>query len=88
MGCSSVEEYKNKKQTKKTKKKQKVTVPVYVASTWRLDRSSPNVKSIDIKLCLWRRVEASCFSTTMADAINTAKPCRAACDVAVMLAPL
>jgi len=36
MGCSSVEEYKNKK-------KQKVTVPVYVAHTWRLDRSSdPN----------------------------------------------
>jgi len=25
-------------------------------------------------------VEASCFSTTTADAINTAKPCRAACD--------
>jgi len=31
MGCSSVEEYK------------KVKVPVYVAPTWRLDRSSdPN----------------------------------------------
>jgi len=25
-------------------------------------------------------VEVSCFSTTTADAINTAKPCRAACD--------
>jgi len=25
-------------------------------------------------------VEVSCFSTSMADAINTAKPCRAACD--------
>jgi len=25
-------------------------------------------------------VEVSCFSTTEADAINTAKPCRAACD--------
>jgi len=31
-------------------------------------------KSIDIKLCLWRRVEVSCFSTTTADAINAAKP--------------
>jgi len=26
-------------------------------------------------------VEVSCFSTTTADAIYTAKPCRAACDV-------
>jgi len=26
-------------------------------------------------------VEVSCFSTTTADAINTAKPCRAACDL-------
>jgi len=26
-------------------------------------------------------VEVSCFSTTTADAINTAKPCRAACDI-------
>jgi len=43
----------------------------------------PNViKSLDIKLCLWRRVEVSCFSTTTADAINTARPCRAACDPA------
>jgi len=40
----------------------------------------PNVKSIDIKLCLWQSVEASCFSTTTADAINTARPCWAACD--------
>jgi len=29
-------------------------------------------------LWLWRSVEVSCFSTT--NAINTAKPCRAACD--------
>jgi len=29
----------------------------------------------------WRRVEVSCFSTTTADAINSAKPCRAACDM-------
>jgi len=29
----------------------------------------------DIKLCLWRRVEVSCFITTTADAINTARPC-------------
>jgi len=36
---------------------------------------TPNFKSIDIKLWLWRRVEVSCFSTTSADAINTAKPC-------------
>jgi len=41
---------------------------------------SPNVKSIDIKVWLWRRVEVSCFSTTTADAIKTDKPCRAACD--------
>jgi len=41
----------------------------------------PNLKLINIKLCLWRRVEVSCFSTTTADAINTAKPCRAACDM-------
>jgi len=41
---------------------------------------TPNIKSIDIKLCLWRMVEVSCFSTTTADAINTAKPCQAACD--------
>jgi len=34
---------------------------------------TPNVKSIEIKLCLWRKVEVSCFSTTTADAINTAK---------------
>jgi len=33
-----------------------------------------NFKSIEIQLCLWRRVEVSCFSTTEADAINTAKP--------------
>jgi len=26
------------------------------------------------KLYLWRKVEVSCFSTTTADAINTAKP--------------
>jgi len=39
----------------------------------------PNVKSIDIKLSLWRRVEVSCFSTTT-DEINTTKPRRAACD--------
>jgi len=25
-------------------------------------------------------VEVSCYSTATADAINTAKPCRAACD--------
>jgi len=25
---------------------------------------------------------SACFSTTEADAINTAKPCRAACDIA------
>jgi len=25
---------------------------------------------IDIKLCLWRRVDVSCFSTTAVDAIN------------------
>jgi len=41
---------------------------------------TPNFKSIEIKLCLWRSVEVLCFSTTEADAINTAKPCRAACD--------
>jgi len=41
---------------------------------------TPNLKSIDIQLCLWRRVEVSRFSTTTADAINTAKPCRAACE--------
>jgi len=34
---------------------------------------------IDIKLWLWRRIEITCFSTTTADAINTAKPCRATC---------
>jgi len=34
---------------------------------------TPNLKSIDIKLCLWRRIEVSCFSTTTADAINTAR---------------
>jgi len=45
-----------------------------------LPNVTPNLKSIDTKLCLWRRVEVSCFSTTTADAINTAKPCRAACD--------
>jgi len=28
--------------------------------------------------------EVSCFSTTTADAINTAKPCRAACDNLLM----
>jgi len=40
MGCSFVEESKNKKRNKKEKK---VTVPVYVDTTWRLDRSSdPN----------------------------------------------
>jgi len=32
------------------------------------------------KIVPWRMVELSCFSTTTADAINTAKPCRAACD--------
>jgi len=26
---------------------------------------TPNLKSIDIKLCLWRWVEVSCFSTTI-----------------------
>jgi len=36
---------------------------------------TPNLKSIDVKVRLWRRVEVSCFSTTKADAINTAKPC-------------
>jgi len=36
---------------------------------------TPNFKSINIKLYLWRRVEFSCFSTTTVDAINTAKPC-------------
>jgi len=46
---------------------------------------TPNVKSIGIKLCLWRMVEVSCFSTTTADAINTAKPCRAACDTRIKL---
>jgi len=44
-------------------------------------KPTPNLKSIDMKLWLWRRVEVSCFSTTTADAINTAKPCRAACDL-------
>jgi len=40
MGCSSVEEY-----LKKTKKK--VTVPVYVAPMWRLDRSlDPNQRCL------------------------------------------
>jgi len=29
---------------------------------------------------IMRRFEVLCFSTTTADAINTAKPCRAACD--------
>jgi len=37
------------------------------------------------KIVPWRRVEVSCFSTTMADAINTAKPCRAACDSSIQL---
>jgi len=36
---------------------------------------------------LWWVVEVSCFSTTTADAINTAKPCRAACDVPLKLEP-
>jgi len=36
---------------------------------------TPNVKSIDMKLCLLRIVEVSDFSSTTADAINTAKPC-------------
>jgi len=31
------------------------------------------------KLWIWQRVEVQCFSTTTADAINMAKPCRAAC---------
>jgi len=44
------------------------------------------LKSIDTKLCLWRRVEVSCFSTTTADAINTAKPCRDACDTSLEIA--
>jgi len=44
---------------------------------------TPNLKSIDIKLCLRRRVEVSCFSTTTSDAINTTKTCRAACDAGV-----
>jgi len=33
---------------------------------------TPNFKSIEIQLCLWRRVEVSCLSITTADAINTA----------------
>jgi len=41
---------------------------------------TPNLKSIDIKLWLWQRVKVLCFCTTTADAINTAKPCRATCD--------
>jgi len=41
---------------------------------------TPNIKSFEIKLWLWRRVEVSCFRTSTAHAINTAKPCRAACD--------
>jgi len=37
----------------------------------------PNVITHEIKLCHWRRVEvSSCFSTTTADAINTANSCR------------
>jgi len=36
-----------------------------------------------ISNCDWRRVEVSCFSTTTADAINTAKPCRVACDQSI-----
>jgi len=41
---------------------------------------TPHLKSPDIRLWLWRRVEVSCVSSTTADAINTAKPCLAACD--------
>jgi len=41
---------------------------------------TPNLKSIDIKLWLWRRFEVLCVSTTTANSINTTKPCRAACD--------
>jgi len=42
----------------------------------------PNPRQIWNK-CIynWRRVEVSCFSTITADAINTAKPSRAACDL-------
>jgi len=36
--------------------------------------------SVDIKLWIWRRFEVLCFRTTTADVLNTAKPCRAACD--------
>jgi len=47
-----------------------------------------NLYSLDIKLCLWRRVEVSCFITTTADAINKAKPCRAVCDYHVCMLDL
>jgi len=65
-----------------------VLIPLRVFLTpYRVFRLPPTAQRIrtnfvrvgDIKLCLWRRAEVLCFSTTMADAINTAKPCRAAC---------
>jgi len=38
--------------------------------TFLTSSPTPNLKLIDIKLCLWRRVEVSYFSST-----NMAKPC-------------
>jgi len=95
MGCSSVEEYKNKKKLKQRSHSIRICCPHVsyrpligpkptlsglVTSTSLTQSLTPNVKSIDIKLCLWWNVEVSSFSTTTADAINTAKPCRAACE--------
>jgi len=69
------------------KKKQKCHITrVYVAATWRLDRSSdpsqlrhgclPNVIThVKFEISWYKIVTlVSCFSTATADAINTAKP--------------
>jgi len=84
MGFSSVEKYKNNKLKTKKSHSTRICCP-HVASrpligpkptlsglvTSLTQSFTPNVKSIDIKVCLRRMVEVSCFSTTTADAINT-----------------
>jgi len=83
MGCSSVEEYK------------KMTIPVYVAprgvsTAYRIQTkvgragNLPNVITHAKCYIYWNTIvtlaKGWSFSTSTADAINKAKPCRADCD--------
>jgi len=88
MGCSSFEEYNNKNNNYKQKSQYPYMLPPHGVLAAHQTRTNfvrvgdlPDIithAKFEInwyKMCLWRSVEVSCFSTTTADAINTAKPC-------------